>query len=78
MSLSIDSEILADARSEAGERGLSAFVTEAIRKHLRGEHLRQWLEQMDEKYGPVPEAMIEEARKKWQVPDTPSKRRKSA
>ena len=75
VSLSLDSELLAQARRVAGRRGLSALVNDALRIKLQHERLRALLVQMDAEFGPVPAGETERARKTW--PDAPARRGKS-
>jgi hypothetical protein len=65
VSLSLDAAILAEARKVAGRRGLSALVNDALRIKLQHERLARLLGEMDNEFGPVPEAELERARKKW-------------
>jgi hypothetical protein len=65
VTLSIDEEVLAEARDAAGPRQLSAYVTEAVRRQLHHDRLGRLLDELDDDYGPVPEEMMEEARNKW-------------
>ena len=65
MSLSLDQELVDQARALAGARGLSALVNEALRVQLQHERIRRLLAEMDEEYGPVPEQVMEEVRREW-------------
>ena len=82
VTLTIDEEVLAEARKFAGPRQLSAYVTDALAWRIEREHqrirVREMLDEMDAEYGPVPEEMLEEARKLWQPvtdADAPKHRR---
>ena len=75
ISLSLDAQIVHQARQIAGRRGLSALVNDALRVRLQQERLRRLLAEMDDEFGPVPPEEIEEARKTW--PDPPAKKGKS-
>jgi hypothetical protein len=72
VSLTLEAELLAQAREVAGRRGLSAFVNDALRIKLQHERLRRLLDQMDVEFGPVPERELARARKQW-----PSGKKKS-
>jgi hypothetical protein len=65
VSLSLDQELVDQARALAGARGLSALVNEALRVQLQHERVRRLLAEMDEEYGPVPEQVMEEVRREW-------------
>lgn len=66
VSLSIEEEVLTQARERAGRQQLSSYVNDALRRQLRRDRLRDFLDEMDAEWGPVPEAMMEEARQIWQ------------
>jgi hypothetical protein len=65
VSLSLDKELVEQARALAGARGLSGLVNEALRVQLQHERIRRLLDEMDDEYGPVPEHVIEEVRQEW-------------
>jgi Arc/MetJ family transcription regulator len=77
VSLSIDEDVLAEARERAGRRELSSFVNEALRRQLQRDRLAELLAEMDAESGPVPDDVMEEARKLWRSAPT-GKRRRSA
>lgn len=76
VSLSIDEDVLAEARARAGRRELSSYVNEALRRQLQRDRLAELLAEMEAESGPVPDEVMEEARRPWRGPDT--KRRRSA
>lgn len=77
VSLSIDEDVLAEARERAGRRELSSYVNEALRRQLQRDRLADLLAEMDAESGPVPDDVMEEARQLWR--STPAgKRRRSA
>jgi hypothetical protein len=75
VSLSLNSDLVDQARRVAGPRGLSALVNDALRIRLQQERLRILLAEMDAEYGPIPPEEIERARKTW--PDRPLKKSRS-
>ncbi|MGE3620291.1 MAG: hypothetical protein AB7L84_07505 [Acidimicrobiia bacterium] len=78
VSLSIDQDVLVEARERAGRRELSSYVTEALRRRLQHDRLGELLARMDVESGPVPGEVLEEARRLWHAPADASKRRRSA
>lgn len=79
VSLSIDQTVLAEARARAGRRELSAYVNNALRRQLQHDRLGELLAQMEAESGPIPDEVMEEARKLWRGPVAPkSRRRRSA
>lgn len=61
LSATVDSELLAEVRSRAGVRGLSAFVSRALRHELDRAALRELLDELAEELGPPDEKMVAEA-----------------
>lgn len=78
VSLSIDEEVLAEARDRAGHRELSSYVNEALRRQLQRDRLGELLAGMDDESGPIPDDLLEEARKPWRSEPASGKRRGSA
>jgi hypothetical protein len=66
LSVSVPAELAREVRREAGQNGVSAFVTKSLRRQLDEERrrraMREYLDGMDEKYGPLSEEEIEEGR----------------
>lgn len=65
VSVSVDAELLAEARELAGRRGLSALINDALRVKLQHARVGRLLDEMDEEFGPVPAAIEEEVRREW-------------
>lgn len=68
VSMSLDEEVLAQARERVGGRGVSAYVNEAVRRQLRRDALAEVLAQMRAANGPVPDEQMEEVRRLWPGP----------
>ena len=64
-SVSIDEDLAARVEEHVGEGNLSGFVATAIERELERRSLRRYLDEMDEKYGPVAPELIEEFDKLW-------------
>lgn len=62
VSITMEPELLEAAREEAGGN-LSAFVNEAVWKHLRTEHAKHWLADRERELGPIPEEAEEWAKR---------------
>ena len=77
VSLSMDEDVLAQARERAGRRELSSYVNEAVRRQLQHDRLADLLAEMEAESGPVPEDVLAEARQVWRS-DEPGGRRRSA
>ncbi|MGH3717808.1 MAG: hypothetical protein ACRDRI_03015 [Pseudonocardiaceae bacterium] len=59
-SATVDAALLAQVRSAAGPRGLSAFVAVALRHELDRVRLRELLDELAEQLGPPDEGMVTE------------------
>lgn len=64
-SVSIEEALAARVEEHAGRRGLSAFVARAVDHELEREQLNQYLDELDEEFGPVPEQLIEGYDAQW-------------
>ena len=79
VSLSLDAEVLAEARSRAGPRELSSYVNEAVRRRLQHDRLGELLEDMEAGSDPIPDDVLADARQVWRGPvDERRSRRRSA
>jgi hypothetical protein len=65
VSLSIEGDVLAEARDRAGRRELSSYVSDALRRQLQRDRLLEFLAQAEAEAGPIPEEALEEARAQW-------------
>lgn len=77
VSLSIDEDVLAQARERAGRRELSSYVTDALRRQLQHDRIGELLAEMETESGPIPDEVMEEARQRWRGPDAPKPRSRS-
>lgn len=68
VSLSLDPELVAEARELAGRRGLSSLVNDALRLRLQHVRITRLLDDMDSEFGPVPADVAEEVAREWPVP----------
>jgi Arc/MetJ family transcription regulator len=64
-SVSIDEELAARVEQRVGSRGLSAFVARAVERELEHDALRDYLDELDDQFGPVPEELIEHYDSLW-------------
>ena len=75
VSLSLDEDVLAAARRRVGPRGLSYYVSEALRHQLQHDRLTGLLEEFERELGPVDPVVTEEVRQAWPAPAGRSRRR---
>lgn len=76
VSLSIDEDVLSEARERAGRRELSSYVNDALRRQLQRDRLGVLLAEMEAESGPIPDDLLDEARKPWR--SAAPRRRRSA
>jgi post-segregation antitoxin (ccd killing protein) len=65
VSVTIDDEILAEARSLAPDGNLSALVNDALSERVRRERLRALLAEEATIAGPIPAALTDHVAKQW-------------
>lgn len=65
VSMSLDTEVLAQTRERVGGRGVSSYVNEAVRRQLRRDALADLLTEMRAANGPVADERMEEVRRLW-------------
>jgi Arc/MetJ family transcription regulator len=65
VSMSLDAEVLAQARERVGGRGVSSYVNEAVRRQLRRDALADLLGEMQKANGPVTDEQMQEVRRLW-------------
>ncbi|MFN8035982.1 MAG: hypothetical protein U0V73_08615 [Acidimicrobiia bacterium] len=76
VSLTLDGDLVADARRRSGPGGLSAYVNEALRLKLQRDRLGSLLAEMDREAGAIPAEVMEEVRRAWPAREpAPSGRR---
>jgi len=66
-SISFDANVLAEAERLSAERGgsFSAFVNDAVEHHLKVEGGRKLMEENDERWGPIPDEVVDEIDRLW-------------
>jgi hypothetical protein len=65
VSVSMPEELADAVRARTGAGGFSRYVTEAVSREIRHDLLGELLDELDAEYGPVPEELIEQARRQW-------------
>jgi Arc/MetJ family transcription regulator len=78
VSLTLEEELLAEAREIAGTRGLSSYVNRALRHQLQHDRLTGLLAEMEEEKGPIETGVMEEVRRAWPAPGEKTSKRRSA
>jgi hypothetical protein len=78
VSLTLEEELVAEAREVGGSRGLSTYVNRALRHQLQHDRLMGLLTDLEQENGPIEPRVIEEVRRAWPAPEERSAERRSA
>lgn len=78
VSLTLEEELLAEAREVVGARGLSSYVNRALRHQLQHDRLAGLLMELEQEHGPIEPRVVEEVRQEWPAPGETSAKRRSA
>ena len=78
VSLSLDEELVAEARQAVGARRLSGYVNEALRRQLQRDRLSGLLAELEREAGPIEPRVMEEVRREWPEPGEGTAQRRSA
>jgi Arc/MetJ family transcription regulator len=78
VSLTLEEELLAEAREVVGARRLSSYVNRALRHQLQHDRLAGLLVELEQERGPIEPLVIEEVRRAWPVSGEKSAKRRSA
>lgn len=68
VSLTLEEELVSQARATVGSRGLSRYVNRALRHQLQSDRLGELLDELEREHGPIDQAAMEEARRAWPGP----------
>ncbi len=78
VSLSLEEELLTEARVVVGIRGLSGYVNRALRRQLQRDRVAALLAALDTEHGPIDPRVEEEVRRAWPAPAETTEKRRSA
>jgi hypothetical protein len=65
VSLTLEKELLTEAREVAGGRALSRYVNRALRHQLQHDRIAGLLAELDREHGPIAPQVLEEVRSEW-------------
>lgn len=68
VSLTLEEELVAEARAASGSRGLSGYVNRALGRQLQHDRLTRLLQALEDEAGPVDDEVLEEVRRAWPAP----------
>lgn len=64
-SVSVEEGLASRVESHVGDRGLSGFVSRAVEHELERDLLDDYLQELDDEYGPVPAGLVEQIDDLW-------------
>ncbi len=64
-SVSVEEELAARVKGRVGDRGLSGFVARAVEHELERDILDEYLNELDDVFGPVSEDLVEAVDQLW-------------
>jgi len=65
VSVSMPEELAEAVRARTGAGGFSRYVTEAVDREIRHDLLGELIDELEAEYGPVPQELLDEARREW-------------
>lgn len=68
ISLTLEGNLVAEARERVGRRGLSKYVNQALRGQLQRDRLAGLLVELEREAGPIDSDTMEEVRSEWPDP----------
>ncbi len=79
VSLTLDRELVAEARQVAGGRALSSYLNRALRNQLQHDRIAGLLAELEREVGPIDPRTMAEVRTEWPAPGKRvTRRRRSA
>ena len=78
VSVTLDEDLVSEARTAVGGGGLSSYLNRALRHQLQQDRLTGLLEELDREHGSIAPAVMEEVRQAWPAPETSLAARRSA
>ncbi|HEY0512740.1 MAG TPA: hypothetical protein VGH73_12595 [Thermoanaerobaculia bacterium] len=78
VSLTLEEELLAEAREVVGVRRLSSYINRALRNQLQHDRIAGLLEELEQEKGPIDPGVMEEVRREWPAPGERVRKRRSA
>ena len=68
VSLTLDKELVAEAREVAGGRALSSYLNRALRNQLQHDRIAGLLAELEREKGPIDPRVMAEVRDEWPDP----------
>jgi hypothetical protein len=64
-SVSVEETLASRVESHVGDRGLSGFVARAVEHELERDLLDEYLTELDDEFGPLPEGLVDQFDDLW-------------
>ena len=64
-SVSVEETLAARVESHVGDRGLSGFVARAVEHELERDLLDEYLLELDDEHGPLPDGLVKQIDEAW-------------
>ena len=64
-SVSVEEQLASRVESRVGDRGLSGFVARAVEHELERDLLDEYLVELDDEFGALPEGLVEQLDDLW-------------
>lgn len=64
-SVSVEQNLASRVESHVGDRGLSGFVARAVEHELERDLLEEYLQELDDEFGPLPDTLVEQIDGAW-------------
>lgn len=78
VSVTLDEDLVSEARTAVGGGGLSSYINRALRHQLQHDRLTGLLKELDLEHGPIASRVLEEVRQAWPAPGKRLTTRRSA
>ncbi len=78
VSLSLEEDLLAEARAIVGVRSLSGYVNHALSRQLQRDRVSTLLAELDSELGPVDSRVLDEVCREWPAPSEANEEHRSA
>ena len=65
VSVTLDADLVAEIKTEVGERGFSAYLNETVLRRRQHERLRRYLRELDAEFGPVSDEVRHQVEQEW-------------
>ena len=65
VSLSLDAELVEEARRRSGGSSLSAYISQGLKRQVLADRQAELLQDWEKEFGPIPDEAIDEMARLW-------------